>query len=192
MANCFCIKGEKMLLWLNVLPHPITPSLYQFTPCLMSPRDEVNLERLKECKNNKEAESELWLCLTLQQHSQIGFNSPVLRVEHNPANALSPTVSRPDSPVSGLSCSHTFRVNTCTLTFEYRMTHHNQDLLLLFSTRSEMHKQVCRDRIFQGLPVSTVRFSYTNRVMRKSLQAEGDFFASLLFLSHSLSHAGTL
>lgn len=56
---------------------------------------------------HREAENELWLCLDVQQRSQIGPNSAVLRVEHNPANALSPTESVPDSPVSGLSCTHT-------------------------------------------------------------------------------------
>lgn len=71
---------------------------------------------MRKCMLQREAESELWLCLALQQRSQIGSNSLVLRVEHNPVNALSPTVSMSDRPVSGLSCTHTLKDNTHTRT----------------------------------------------------------------------------
>lgn len=69
--------------------------------------------------------------------------------------------------------THTFRGNTI------QNGRPDTGPAIVFNT----HWIVQRCNAFQGLPVSTVRFSYSNRVMGKSLWGKGGFSASLLSLA---------
>lgn len=184
MANCYRVKGIKHFgmccysIYKNTFPPPTYP--------LLNVSMRVTGGRMREWKMHKEAESELWLCLALQQCSQIGSNSPVLRVEHNPANALSPTESMPDSPVSGLSCTYIYRQHTYThpLTFECTLAHQKQDLLLLFSKPTDFCRDVMSFKDFLspvwGFPTLTGLWGSPCKLEEVSL------------LHYSLSHARTL